>query len=202
MIMCLLSCVSFRVDTKVIPNDGHFLDNKQQYYKMSNLDFSFQSEHDVGKENKLLMTKSSFWGRLYLNGFPNRKGTQYFRAHFGSVPPTNEITFTLASSSLCKRDIATTQEREFDKMDDLIVVELRGNCTFEEKAWTAQQYGARGILFVNNEVSASVTFHIILLANCQKGFKVLLLIDTLLSAILLYSSRKVIFIHLDLKTMD
>lgn len=170
----LLSILSYTVEPTEIPNDDHFNipNNNQQYDRLSTLDFSSQSEHDSGEHNELLMAKSSFWGRLFLDGFPDRKGIQYFRAHFGSTPPENGITLTLASpNSLCEEDgqRSTTKGQGFGSMANLIVVALRGNCTFEEKARIAEQNSARGVLIVNNEVRANSTLYMIVLTKPLEG---------------------------------
>ncbi|KAL9181115.1 hypothetical protein ACHAXT_009920 [Thalassiosira profunda] len=71
---------------------------------------------------------SSFWGRLYINGFPG--SLQYFRTEFGGHPLLENA----------------------DGIDEAtVVVTMRGGCTFSEKAFAAHDAGAAGVLFVNTE---------------------------------------------------
>jgi hypothetical protein len=115
-------------------------------------------EGDIGgiEEEEL---NSSFWGRLYIDGFPGQNGMQYFRAHFGSLPPLHRVTFRLGQSlEYCDNDNDNDNDNDLENEDkdvfdkDTIVVVKRGNCPFSEKAQRAFDSGAGGILFINNEV--------------------------------------------------
>lgn len=107
------------------------------------------------------------WGRLYVDGFPGQSGIQYFRAHFGSMPPSHRVKFVLAGSSsmtYCNNDSNDNKEKKEEAEEvaksstndnlfdsNTIVVAKRGSCTFVEKAKRAQDAGAGGLLITNNE---------------------------------------------------
>lgn len=126
--------------------------------RFSNLNFNaydgygaktiFDSESDLAKES------NSFWGRLFIDGFPGENGMQYFRAHFGILPPSlHKVRFVLAQHLDECSDGGRLNEVDENLIDhDTVLVVKRGNCTFGEKAQRAHDAGAGGILFVNNEV--------------------------------------------------
>lgn len=102
-------------------------------------------------KEKERLANETFWGRLYIDSFPDRNGVQYFRAHFDSPPPSNFTTFTLADPiTLCGDDLSSDAVAS-----ESILVVRRGFCSFSQKTLVAQKMGFRGVLFVNNKVSAS-----------------------------------------------
>ena len=140
-------------------DDGHF----------SKIDFNaFERTHikellnSKDEDKSSLKHEISFWGRLYIDGFPGENGMQYFRAHFGQSPPKTKVKFTLAPHLDDCRDRDDDDDVVDDDEDtivyknliddDTILVVKRGNCTFGEKAQLAHDLGAGGILLVNNEV--------------------------------------------------
>ena len=98
---------------------------------------------------------SSWWGRLYVEGFAS--SMQYFRAHFGLPPPAGTIKLLLASPlSMCDDMTGLPILKNAAEVDGTtVVVAMRGECTFGEKAIAAYNTSdAVGVLFVNNAVSA------------------------------------------------
>ena len=120
------------------------------------------------EENQLKADAS--WGRLYIDGFPGESGIQYFRANFGSVPPSHRVKFVLddsTSMTYCNSDDKNNDDHENEEVNeveksstprsdqfdsDTIIVVKRGSCSFAEKAKRAQATGAGGLLIINNEV--------------------------------------------------
>ncbi len=108
---------------------------------------------------------NSFWGRLYMDGFPGQNGAQYFRAHFGQRPPSKHIMFVLADpldgcSNSSNESGETINNRALNQTltsspslyaNETVIVAMRGNCSFAQKAQIAHDKGAAGILFINNE---------------------------------------------------
>jgi hypothetical protein len=94
----------------------------------------------------------TFWGRLYLP-FPDRKGFQYFRAHYGVAPPMEATSFLLAKPiDLCDTPSIDEEGLGYDEdLSDKILVVRRGNCSFAQKSLAAMELGAQGVLLVNNE---------------------------------------------------
>ena len=116
---------------------------------ISVLSFEFNEDPETKNEDESL-AKDSFWGRLYFNDFPQRKGVQYFRAHFGLEPPRGEITFLLKEPyNLC--DSIVDDEVRGDGKKFLVAI--RGECSFGEKVKVANEAGADGLVIVNNVVS-------------------------------------------------
>lgn len=123
---------------------------------------SNDADDDYDEDKKTsLKHEISFWGRLYIDGFPGENGMQYFRAHFGQSPPSAKVKFILAPHlDDCRDgddddDDGHSSSVDVDLIDnDTILVVKRGNCTFGEKAQLAHDLGAGGILLVNNEVSS------------------------------------------------
>lgn len=112
--------------------------------------YSVLNFEDIHRSESLTLD-SSWWGRLYIKGFPTPQ--QYFRAHFGSTPPSGEVKLVLASPlSMCD-DVTglATFDNGHQVDDNTIIVANRGGCTFGDKAIFAHELGAAGILFINNE---------------------------------------------------
>ena len=85
---------------------------------------------------------------------------QYFRGNFGRWPirnrigpTTDDVNFLLASPlTLCDEGIPVWQNGELHRhVTPNVVVTTRGGCTFGQKALLAQQNGAAGIVFINDE---------------------------------------------------
>ena len=108
-------------------------------------------EKTDGVEEQELSVESSWWGRLYVQGFPSPK--QYFRAHFGRAPPDGEVKLLLASPLTMCDDISGLAMLDNDHEVDssTVIVAKRGSCTFGDKATLAHELGSSGILFINNE---------------------------------------------------
>lgn len=113
-----------------------------------------------------LADKSSFWGRLYVEGFGFPM--QFFRAHFGLPPTKGMVQIKLADPiDMCrdsfqqdtlepdiKKDVKLfeTTAKEGDTHVSTILLAIRGSCSFTEKAELAhEKYGAQGILYINNQ---------------------------------------------------
>ena len=77
---------------------------------------------------------------------------QYFRAHFGREPPEGELKLLLASpSTMCDTRTGLAVLDNAEKVDHrTLIVAERGTCKFGEKALLTNEYGASGILFINN----------------------------------------------------
>ena len=126
-------------------NPTVLMNEEEQYEsKESTLTSSSSSLVEDTSKNQ----NDSFWGRLYIDGFPGQM--QYFRAHFGGLPPPQRVKFKLAQPLNYCDDVQGENNNAFDS--DTIIVAKRGNCTFVEKAQRAYDNGAGGILFINNEV--------------------------------------------------
>lgn len=113
---------------------------------------SFDKDPTDGDDNELPQptTESSFWGKLYVEGFS--VPIQYFRAHFGQAPPSGVVKLLLASPiNLCDDVLGFASLDNADKVDEnTIIFAMRGECTFSEKASAAFEAGAAGIVFINN----------------------------------------------------
>jgi len=113
----------------------------------SNLDFTADStpasEEDV--EGQLRLRASRFWGRLYIDGWPQT--VQFFRAHFGIEPPTGRKVFVFPDP----RDACEEIKNPEYYTEDHVLLVNRGKCTFGTKAKNAQKTKATGIVIVNNE---------------------------------------------------
>ena len=93
------------------------------------------------------------WGRLYIESLPGLNGIQYFRAHYSAMPPSDSVKFILADPlTYCNNEEIDKQIEEKYYDDNIMVVAMRGNCTFVEKSQRAHDSGARGLVLVNNEV--------------------------------------------------
>jgi len=113
----------------------------------SNLDFSADSspaaEDDVEGQHRL--RASRFWGRLYIDGWPQT--IQFFRAHFGIVPPIGRKRFVFAEPREACSDLQNA-----DKLtSDHVLLVHRGTCTYGQKAKFAQKTNASAIIIINNE---------------------------------------------------
>jgi hypothetical protein len=113
----------------------------------SNLDFTADStpasEDDI--EGQKALRESRFWGRLYIDGWP--QPIQYFRAHFGSVPPTGRKRFIFAEP----RDACEALTNAAHITADHVVIANRGKCTFGTKAKNAFNTASSGLVIINNE---------------------------------------------------
>lgn len=96
---------------------------------------------------------TSSWGRLFVEGFPQRKGFQYFRAYYGISPPLTETTSLLLAEpiDLCHVAMHDTCSMHNGRSIQRILVTRRGNCSFAQKSANAITLGAQGVLIVNNE---------------------------------------------------
>jgi hypothetical protein len=113
----------------------------------SNLDFAADSTPapDDDVEAQLRLRSTRFWGRLYLDGWPQT--IQYFRAHFGIEPPLGRKRFVFAEP----RDACSDLENaELINKNHILLVH-RGTCTFGTKAKIAEKAGASGVIIINNE---------------------------------------------------
>ena len=113
----------------------------------SNLDFAADSspalEDDV--EGQLRLRATRFWGRLYLDGWP--QSIQFFRAHFGIEPPVGRKTFVFPEPRDACSDILKPEAYS----SDIVLLVNRGNCTFGTKAKFAAKTAASAIIIINNE---------------------------------------------------
>mmetsp|Transcript_40750 Transcript_40750/g.49613 ORF Transcript_40750/g.49613 Transcript_40750/m.49613 type:complete len:462 (-) Transcript_40750:79-1464(-) len=121
--------------------------------RFSVLDFTsnddFAASDDVEEEHR--QSESAWWGRLYLEGFP--RPFQYFRAHFG-VPPMNDTAaFVMADPpNMCDEDFVPVLYNNDTYRNGMVVVALRGECSFAEKTLLVHTHSnASGILFINTK---------------------------------------------------
>ena len=125
------------MDDQILPLSGSF----------SSLDFSANntpaSEGDV--EGQLKLRASRFWGRLYIDGWPQT--IQYLRAHFGIEPPLERKIFVFPEP----RDACTEILNPGEYTVDYVLLVHRGNCTFGTKAHIAARTAASAIIIINNE---------------------------------------------------
>ena len=133
------------------PEDYPLLPDRFSVLSFDQVD-DFAIAGDVEEESK--QEDMSFWGRLYIDGFPDLLGMQYFRAHFGFRPPSNIVRFTLATPfTMCDDDFRPVLNNTGRIDKDTIIVTKRGDCSFVEKAQVGLEAGAGGLLVINNEVS-------------------------------------------------
>eukprot|EP00599_Poterioochromonas_sp_BG-1_P012578 CAMPEP_0173161904 /NCGR_PEP_ID=MMETSP1105-20130129/18906_1 /TAXON_ID=2985 /ORGANISM="Ochromonas sp., Strain BG-1" /LENGTH=476 /DNA_ID=CAMNT_0014081465 /DNA_START=8 /DNA_END=1438 /DNA_ORIENTATION=- len=113
----------------------------------SNLDFSADSSwaKDDDIEGQLRLRSTRFWGRLYIDGWPQT--IQYFRAHFGIEPPVGRKTFVFADP----RDACTELNNAHLLTKDHVLLVNRGTCTFGTKAKIAERSNASAVIIINNE---------------------------------------------------
>ena len=113
----------------------------------SNLDFTADSTpaNDDDIEGQLRLRSTRFWGRLYIDGWPQT--IQYFRAHFGIEPPLGRKRFVFAEP----RDACTDLENAHLLTKEHVVLVNRGACTFGTKAKNVEKTNAAAIIIVNNE---------------------------------------------------
>ena len=113
----------------------------------SNLDFNADNtpaaEDDI--EGQLTLRRSRFWGRLYIDGWP--QSIQYFRAHFGKEPPMGRKRFVFAEP----RDACAPLVNAPYLTSDHVVLVNRGTCTFGTKATIVGNTNASSIVIINNE---------------------------------------------------
>jgi len=149
--------------------NGEIIHALPDRFSVLNFDSStdFDDKDDDDKDNdqqqdkeggEKILAQKSWWGRLYLDGFPGP--FQYFRAHFGAPPPllSSSLKFVLADPpTACDSEEFIPVLSNIDQIDEhTIVVVVRGDCTFGEKAIEVHKAGALGVLFINNEVCAGV----------------------------------------------
>jgi hypothetical protein len=112
----------------------------------SKLDFTadntFARADDL--EGQLKLRSSRFWGRLYIDGWP--QPIQFFRAHFGIEPPMGKKIFVFAEP----RD-ACAELTNVGLTSDHVLMVKRGACTFGTKALNARRTPAAAIVVINNE---------------------------------------------------
>ncbi|KAL7546360.1 hypothetical protein ACHAWF_009699 [Thalassiosira exigua] len=110
------------------------------------------NQHSVlnfGEKNENKPVESAWWGRLYVDGFPN--SFQYFRAHFGSPPSNKPVQLVLADPlNMCEFGEPVLNWPAVASGHSKVLVVARGGCTFGEKARKARENDFGGILFVNN----------------------------------------------------
>ena len=125
------------IDDQILPLTGSF----------SSLDFSANntpaSEGDL--EGQLKLRASRFWGRLYIDGWPQT--IQYLRAHFGIEPPLGRKIFVFPEPRDACTDILNPGEYTVDH----VLLVHRGNCTFGTKALVAAKTAASAVIIINNE---------------------------------------------------
>jgi len=113
----------------------------------STLDFAADStpaeEGDI--EGQLRLRASRFWGRLYIDGWPQT--IQFFRAHFGIEPPLGKKRFVFAEP----RDACVPLTNGHLLTADHVLLVNRGNCTFGTKAINTHKTAAKAIIIINNE---------------------------------------------------
>ena len=138
------------------PEDYPLLPDRFSVLNFDQVD-DFATAGDIEEESK--QEDMSFWGRLYIDGFPDLLGMQYFRAHFGFRPPSNIVRFILATpSTMCDDDFRPVLNNSGLIDKDTIIVAKRGDCSFVEKAQVGLEAGAGGLLVINNEVSLYENF--------------------------------------------
>lgn len=113
----------------------------------SNLDFSADSNwaKDDDIEGQLRLRATRFWGRLYIDGWPQT--IQYFRAHFGIEPPVGRKRLVFADP----RDGCSDLNNAHLLTKEHILLVNRGTCTFGTKAKIAERSNASAIIIINNE---------------------------------------------------
>jgi hypothetical protein len=113
----------------------------------SNLNFdadnSPASEDDI--EGQLSLRASRFWGRLYIDGWPQT--VQFFRAHFGIEPPFGRKRFVFAEP----RDACEELTNLKLLTPEHVLLVHRGTCTFGQKAKNAHKSNASAVIIINNE---------------------------------------------------
>eukprot|EP01036_Dinobryon_divergens_P032020 gene32020-41525_t len=113
----------------------------------SNLDFYADNtpakEDDI--EGQLILRSSRFWGRLYIDGWPQT--IQFFRAHFGIEPPMGKKIFVFAEP----RDACQDLSNAGNLTSQHVLLVARGTCTFGTKAKNANKTNASAIIIINNE---------------------------------------------------
>lgn len=113
----------------------------------SNLNFNADNSPapDDDVEAQLALRNTRFWGRLYLNGWPQT--IQYFRAHFGIEPPMGKKQFIFAEPREACQDL----ENSHLITSNHVVFVNRGRCTFGQKALNIKKTLASAIIIINNE---------------------------------------------------
>jgi hypothetical protein len=113
----------------------------------SNLDFAADNTPvpDDDIEGQMSLRSTRFWGRLVIDGWPQT--IQFFRAHFGTVPPFGRKRFVFAEP----RDACSDLENADLITSDHIVLANRGRCTFGQKALNVKKTAASAVIVINNE---------------------------------------------------
>lgn len=113
----------------------------------SNLDFNADNTPvaDDNIEGQLKLRSTRFWGRLYISGWPQT--IQFFRAHFGLVPPSGKKIFVFAEPRNACSEL--TNGHLFTA--DHVVLAHRGVCTYGTKATIVSHTKASAIVIINNE---------------------------------------------------
>lgn len=91
----------------------------------------------------LIARNKTVFGRIYLpNGV---QSNEYNKASFGGNPPMGSIPLRLSKSTFeCDEDLQVDYNRS-------MVIAVRGNCTFLQKALLAKRNNAAGLLVINTE---------------------------------------------------
>lgn len=120
----------------------------------SKLDFEADTKfaHESDIKGQIELRNTRYWGRLYIDGFPQT--IQYFRAHFGIVPPIgNKLLLFIMNHLLFHLIIGKKIFVFSDPIDGCgdinadgltenhILLIKRGNCTFGTKAKNAFNTG-------------------------------------------------------------
>ena len=114
--------------------------NSSQFDSKLVFENSDQKIQDDDIEGQLKLRSSRFWGRLYIDGWPQT--IQYFVAHFGLSPPYGQKKIVFAEPKFACEPIQNLNK-------DYIVLVHRGNCTFSEKAKFALASNASAIIIIN-----------------------------------------------------
>lgn len=106
-------------------------------------DTTYAIEEDL--EGQLQLRSSRYWGRLYINGWP--QSIQFFRAHFGIEPPIGQKTLVFAEP----RDACTDLSNANLLTENHVLLVNRGICTFGTKSKVASRTNASAVIIINNE---------------------------------------------------
>ena len=168
ILFLLILVATFASNADYINQRGKDVDQKQHRSseeRFSNLNFNAYDGYNAIAEYNLKDNNekqyNSFWGRLFIDGFPGENGMQYFRGHFGTMPQSlRKVKFVLAQhlDDCSEADDSTILDEDLIDYDTVLVAK-RGICTFGEKAQRAIEAGAGGILFLNNEVQLFSFLH-------------------------------------------
>jgi hypothetical protein len=115
----------------------------------SNLNFE-KSPFPTNLEEQLAIRDAHYWGRMYVEGWP--APIQYFRAHFGTPPPSGAFPLLFAHPpDLCDSE-EDVNSMNVDNGTPIVVVQ-RGGCSFERKVTEARKRvpNLKAVLVVNDK---------------------------------------------------